>query len=157
MAKVKAIPEGYSTVTPSLIMKDAAKAIDFYKSAFGAKERLRMPGPDGRIMHAEISIGNSIVMLGEEMMGSKSAETLGASPIGFYVYVEDVDAAFKKAVSAGAKETMPIEDMFWGDRVGQVQDPYGYKWMVATHKRELTPEEIKKGQEEWMKQMAGAH
>jgi uncharacterized glyoxalase superfamily protein PhnB len=157
MAKVKAIPEGYSTVTPSLIMKDAAKAIDFYKSAFGAKERLRMPGPDGRIMHAEISIGNSIIMLGEEMMGSKSAETLGASPIGFYVYVEDVDAAFKKAVSAGAKETMPIEDMFWGDRVGQVQDPYGYKWMVATHKRELTPEEIKKGQEEWMKQMAGAH
>ena len=157
MVKVKPIPEGYSTLTPSLILKDTAKAIDFYKSAFGAQERLRMPGPDKKVMHAEIAIGSSIVMLADEMYGNRSAETLGASPISFYVYVEDVDAAFRKAIAAGAKETMAVEDMFWGDRVGQVQDPFGYKWMIATHKRELTPEEIKKGQEEWTKQMAGAH
>ncbi len=156
MATVKPIPEGYTTVTPSIVLRDAAKAIEFYKKAFGAQERLRMPGPDGKIMHAEIMIGNSFVMLSEEMMGGRSVESMGGSPVAFYLYFEDVDAALKKAVAAGAKETMPASDMFWGDRFGQVEDPFGLKWSIATHKHDYTPEQIKKGQEEWMKQMAAA-
>jgi PhnB protein len=157
MANVKAVPEGYTTVTASLIQRDCAKAIDFYKKALGAVERMRMPGPDGKIMHAEIQIGSSIVMMNDEMMGMKSAESLGASPISFYVYVENADAALQKAVAAGGKEVMPATDMFWGDRMGQFTDPFGYRWTVATHIKDMTPEEMKKGQEEWMKQMAGAH
>jgi PhnB protein len=156
MATVKPIPEGYTTVTPSIIVRDAAKAIEFYKKAFGAVEKMRMPGPDGKIMHAEITIGNSHVMFSEEMMGGKSAESLGGCPVSFYLYFENTDAAIKKAIAAGAKETMPAQDMFWGDRFGQVEDPFGIKWSIATHIKDLTHDQMKKGQEEWMKQMAAA-
>ncbi len=156
MAQTKAIPDGYTTVTPSLVQTDSVKAIEFYKKALGAQELMRMPGPDGKIMHAEIKIGNAHVMMNDEIMGSKSAQTLGGSPVTFYLYVDDADAAFRKAIAAGCKEIMPVADMFWGDRMGCFSDPYGYKWNVATHVKDMTPEEMKRGQEEWMKQMAGA-
>jgi PhnB protein len=156
MANVKAIPSGYTTVTPSITVKDAPKVIEFYKKAFGATERARMPGPDGKIMHAEIQIGNSIIMMNDEVMGSRSAQTIGGSPVSFYVYVEDADAAFKKAIAAGAKEQYPLTDMFWGDRMGSVEDPFGLKWTIAQHIKDVSPEQMKKGQEEFMKQMAGA-
>ena len=115
-----------------------------------------MPGPDGRIMHAEITIGNSNIMLNDEVMGNRSAESMGGSPVSFYVYVENVDAAVQKAVAAGATLAMPVSEMFWGDRFGQVQDPFGYKWSIATHVRDLTPDQMMKGQEEFFKQMAAA-
>ena len=156
MASIKPIPDGYTTVTPSLCMKDCTKAIDFYKKALGAQELMRMPGPDGRIMHAEVKIGTSIIMMNDEIMGSRSAETLGGSPVGFYLYVEDCDSAHKKAVAGGCTEIMPPSDMFWGDRMGGVSDPFGYKWNFSTHIKDMTPEEIKKGQDEFMKQMAGS-
>src|SRR2546428_8914819 len=111
MANVKQIPQGYTTVTPSITLNDASKAIEFYKKALGATERMRMPGPDGKIMHAEIQIGNSIIMLQDEVMGSKSAKALGGSPIGFYIYFENADAAFKKAISAGGKPMPRLSDM----------------------------------------------
>jgi PhnB protein len=156
MAQTKAIPDGYTTVTPSLVQTDCVKAIEFYKKAFGAQELMRMPGPDGKIMHAEIKIGNAHVMMSDEIMGAKSAQTLGGSPVAFYLYVDDADAAFRKAIAAGCKEILPVTDMFWGDRMGGLSDPYGYKWNVATHVKDMTPEEMKRGQEDWMKQMAGA-
>ena len=156
MAPTKPIPDGFTTVTPSLVFKDCNKAIDFYKKALGAQELMRMPGPDGKMMHAEIKVGNSHVMMNDEIMGSKSAETLGASPVTFYLYVEDADSSFKKAIAAGCKEIMPVADMFWGDRMGAVSDPYGYKWNFSTHVKDMTPEEMKRGQDEWLKQMAGA-
>jgi PhnB protein len=156
MANVSPIPKGYTTVTASLIFRDAPKAIEFYKKAFGAQERARALGPDGKIMHAEIQIGTSIVMLSDEVMGGRSAETIGASPVSFYLYFEDADAAHKKALAVGGKEIMPVTDMFWGDRMGHIQDPFGYKWNIATHIKDLTPEQMKKGQDEFMKQMAGA-
>ena len=115
-----------------------------------------MAGPDGKIVHAEIQIGNSIIMMNDEIMGSRSAQTLGGSPISFYVYVEDADAAFKKAIAAGAKQQYPLTDMFWGDRMGALDDPFGIKWTIAQHIKEVSKEEMKKGQEEFMKQMAGA-
>ena len=157
MANVKAIPQGYTTVTPSMTVKDAPKVIEFYKKAFDAKEHMRMPGPDGKIMHAEIQIGNAIIMMNDEVMGSRSAQTLGGCPISFYIYVEDANAAFKKAIAAGAKEQFPITDMFWGDKMGTVEDPFGYKWTIAQHVRDVSPEDMKKGQAEFMKQMASAH
>ncbi len=139
------IPSGYHTVTPSFTFKDSAKAIEFYTRAFGAKVLDRLPGLDGRgTMHATLKIGNSIVMMGDEMPGAgcASAETLGACPINLYVYVADVDAAFAQAVAAGGTPTMPLADAFWGDRVGQIKDPFGYSWMIATHKRDLSNDEI---------------
>jgi PhnB protein len=141
---VKPVPDGYHTVTPYLIVKDGARAIEFYKNAFGAKEIFRMLGPDGKIGHAEIQIGDSRIMLGSEspQMGSRSPETLKGTPVGIFVYLEDVDAAFKRAVSAGAKEQQPPQDMFWGDRYGKVIDPFGHEWQLATHKEDLTPEEV---------------
>ena len=145
---IKTIPEGYQSVTPMFIFKDARKAMEFYKKAFGAQERFVMPGVDGKgVMHAEVQIGTSIIMIGEESphCPSKSAETMGGSPIGFYVYLENVDAAFKKAVDAGAVIQMPVEDMFWGDRMGTVQDPFGYTWSLASHTKDLMPEEIQEG------------
>jgi PhnB protein len=157
MATVKAIPSGYTTITPSMTVKDAPKVIEFYKKAFGATEHMRMPGPDGKIMHAEIQIGNSIIMMNDEVMGSRSAQTLGGCPISFYAYFEDANAAFKKAISAGAKEIYPITEMFWGDLMGTVEDPFGYKWTIAQHVKDVSPEDMKKGQAEFMKQMAGAH
>ena len=132
----QAIPAGYNTITPSFTFKDSQKAIDFYKKAFGAKVLDLMKSLDGRgIMHATIQIGNSIVMMGDEVPGQscKSAETLGTSPISFYLYVPNADAAFKQAVDAGATVTMPVAEMFWGDRAGQITDPFGYSWMIATH------------------------
>ena len=155
---IKAIPEGYHSLTPSLIVKDARQAIDFYKKALGAKEKMVMPNPTGKgIMHAEILIGDSPLMLGEEspQCPSRSAETLGESPVTFLVYVRDVDTAFQQAVDAGATVVRPVEEMFWGDRAGNVKDPFGYIWMLATHTRDLTPAEIDRGAKEFA--MAAAH
>lgn len=150
------IPQGYTTLTPSFTFKDSQKAIDFYKKAFGAKVLDLMKSPDGKgIMHATMQIGNSIFMMGNEMPGSdcgKSAETMGGSPISLYLYVQDADASFKQAVDAGATVNMPMMDMFWGDRAGSLKDPFGYFWMVATHKQDLTEEQIKKGAEAFFAQ-----
>ena len=156
MANVKPIPQGYTSVTPSITVTDANKAIDFYKKALGATEREKFEGPDRKIMHAEIQIGTSIIMLGDEVMGQRSAQSYGGSPASFYVYVEDCDAAFKKALSAGGKQIVPVTDMFWGDRMGAFEDPFGYKWNLATHTKDMSPEEMKKAGEAWMKEMAGA-
>lgn len=149
-SNVKFMPQGYHSVTPCLSLKDTRKAIEFYKKAFGAKELGVFPTPDGRrTMHAVIQIGNSIVMMGDEMpeQGCKSAETVGASPIGLYVYVENADTVYNQAVWAGAMVAMPVADMFWGDRCGTVTDPFGYSWTVATHTRDMTSEDIKEGAE----------
>ena len=143
---VKPVPEGFHTITPSLTLKQSREAIEFYKKAFGAKVLDVFPAPDGHsTMHALIKIGDSLVMMGDEGPQCKSAETLGSSPITLYVYVPDADAAFKQAVAAGGTATMPVADMFWGDRAGQVRDPFGYSWMIATHIRDLTPEQIQEG------------
>ena len=158
-SRSKRFRTAYHTVTPHLIVRDAAKAIDFYKKAFGAEELMRMPGPDGSIMHAEIRVGDSNVMLGDENpgMGCKSPATLGGSPVSFYVYVKDVDAAWKRAVdAAGIKcQCMALADMFWGDRTGQLEDPFGHHWSLSQHVKDLAPGEIKKGQETFFAQMKG--
>ena len=144
--KVKPIPEGYHTATPYLIVKDAARAIEFYKKAFGATELMRMPGPGGKIGHAEIKIGDSPIMLADEVpgMGFRSPESLGGSPISILLYVEDVDAVFSEALAAGAKVQRPVADQFYGDRTGGVTDPFGHVWYIATHKEDVSPEEMKK-------------
>jgi uncharacterized glyoxalase superfamily protein PhnB len=144
--KAKPVPDGFRTLTPHIIVKEGAKAIDFYKKAFGAQEVARMAGPGGKIMHAELKIGDSIMMLADEFleMGAKSAATLSGSPVTLHLYVPNVDAVFQKAVAAGAKVTMPVTDMFWGDRYGKVTDPFGHEWSIATHMQDLTPEEITK-------------
>jgi len=151
---VQPIPAGYHTVTPNLIFRDSNKAIEFYKNAFNAKVLdLFKKSDSDAIMHATLKIGDSIIMLGDEMSGEKdcpkSAETLGSSPIGFFLYVENVDDACKKAVDAGAVSTMPVTDMFWGDRAGRIKDPFGYFWMIATHKQDLTKEQIKQNAEDF--------
>ena len=151
----KPVPEKYHSITPSLTFKDCRKALDFYKKAFGAKVLDFMPSPTGQgTMHATMQIGNSIVMMGDENQNCKSAETLGGSPISLYVYVPDADAAFKQAVAAGGTATMPVADMFWGDRAGNIRDPFGYSWMIATHQQDLTNEQIQKGAEAFFAQMA---
>ncbi len=139
------IPEGFRTITPHIICKNAAAAIDFYKKAFGAEEISRMPGPDGGIMHAELRIGDSALMLAGEFpdMGCVGPQTLGGSPVTLHLYVKDCDALFDRAVKAGAKELMPIEDQFWGDRYGKLEDPYGHHWSIATHKHDYTKDELK--------------
>ncbi len=141
---VKPIPEGYHTATPYLIVNDAAKALDFYKRAFGATELMSMTGPGGRIMHAEIKIGDSIIMLGQEnpQMGVRSPQSLGGSPMFLYLYVEDCDKSFNQAVEAGASATAPLKDQMWGDRSGSVKDPFGHSWWIATHKEDVSAEEI---------------
>ena len=156
--KVTAVPEGYHTITPSLAVRDAARAIDFYKKAFGAEERMRMPGPDGKLMHAELRIGSSLIMLGEEMpeMGARSAQALGGTPVSFYVYVDNVDAFWTRAVAAGAKPIVPLSEMFWGDRLGKLEDPFGFSWTPAQHVKDPTPEEMKRGQEAFFAQMQSA-
>lgn len=143
---VKPIPEGYHTATPYLVVHDAAKAIDYYKRAFDAREIMRMEGPPGKIGHAELRIGDSVIMLADEMpqMETKSPKTLGGTSGGIFLYVQDVDATFRKAVSAGAKSTTEPADMFWGDRYGQLTDPFGHLWSVATHKEDVAPEEMQK-------------
>ena len=144
--KVKHIPDGYHTVTPYLIVNDGVRALDFYQRAFGAKERMRMPQPDGRIGHAEVEIGDSRIMLADEFpeMDARSPKTVGGSPVSIMLYVEDVDAVFKQAIGAGAREVRPVADQFYGDRLGSLQDPFGHKWHIATHKEDLSLEEIKK-------------
>jgi PhnB protein len=146
----KPIPEGFHTVTPTFVFKDCRKAIEFYKKAFGATEKYAMPGPGGKgIMHAELRIGDSPIMMGEEHPDRqcRSAETFGGSPISIYLYLPDVDAAFQRAVAAGAEPQMPVGDMFWGDRMGAITDPFGYTWMLGTHIADLSPEEIARGAE----------
>ncbi len=151
----KPIPNGYRTVTPSLTFKDSKKAIEFYKKAFSAKVLDFMPSPSGQgVMHATIQIGDSILMMGDEMPQCKSAETLGVSPISLFIYVPNADATFKQAVAAGASEVMPVANMFWGDRAGNIKDPFGYSWMIATHTQDLTKEQIRKGAEIFFAQMA---
>ncbi len=144
---VKAIPDGMHSLTPHLVCAGAAEAIEFYKKAFNAVELARLPGPDGKLMHALVRIGDSMVMLVDEFpqWGTFGPKALKGSPVVLHLYVEDVDAQVKQAVAAGAKLTMPVTDMFWGDRYGQLEDPFGHKWSVATHTRDLTPEEIKAG------------
>ena len=141
---VQPIPTGYHTVTPYLIVHDAAKALEFYRKAFGAVELMRFPGPGGKIMHAEVKIGDSPVMLADESpeMGAKSARTLGGSPISLMIYVEDVDARVAQAVAAGAKITRPVANQFYGDRTGGIEDPFGYQWYLATHVEDVSPDEI---------------
>jgi PhnB protein len=142
---VKPIPEGYHSVTPYLIVKGAAKAIDYYKKVFGATEIMRMPGPNGTVGHAEIKIGDSVIMLADEQQGNfRSPEGLGGSPVSLMVYVEDVDTTFKQAISNGAKETRAVQDQFYGDRSGNLVDPFGHVWTVATHKEDVSEEEMKR-------------
>jgi PhnB protein len=149
-------PAGYHTATPYLIVKGAADAIEFYKKAFGATEVLRMAGPDGSVMHGEIKIGDSIIMLGEEnqQWGALGPQSLGGSPVGLCVYYPDVDARFATAVAAGAKVERPLKDQFYGDRSGTVVDPYGHKWTLATHVEDVAPEEMGRRFEAEMKKFA---
>jgi PhnB protein len=152
----KPVPEGFHTVTPSLVVRDAAKAIDFYKKALGAQELMRMPGPDGKIMHAELKIGDSIIFLSDEnpQMGNvKSPQTLGGCTGVLNLYVPNVDERFKQAIASGGKESMPVADQFWGDRYGSFVDPFGYTWGVATHKEDLNPQEIGERAQEFFASM----
>jgi PhnB protein len=153
-AKTQAIPPGYHSVTPYLVVRDGARAIDFYKQSFGASEISRMGTPDGKIAHAELKIGDSMIMLSDEMMGNKSPQSLGGSPVSLFLYVEDVDSVFNKAVQAGAKSDMPPADMFWGDRYGKLTDPFGHLWGIATHIEDVAPAEMEKRAKEAMAQMA---
>jgi uncharacterized glyoxalase superfamily protein PhnB len=135
-------PDDVTTITPYLTIKGASKAIDFYKKAFDAEELSRMDGPDGLIMHAAIRIGDATLYLTDEMEGFPSPQTFGGSPVGLHMYVKDCDAVFKKAIAAGAKEVMPMGDQPWGDRYGQLDDPFGHRWGITTQKEELTEDEI---------------
>jgi uncharacterized glyoxalase superfamily protein PhnB len=151
------IPKDYHSLTPSFSFKDSKKAIEFYKKAFNATVLDLFPSLDGRgIMHAAMKIGDSIFMMGDEMPGgmNKSAETVGSSPISLFFYVPNVDAAFKQAVAAGATVVYPVAEMFWGDRAGNLKDPFGYQWMVATHKRDMTQEEIRAEAQTFFAEMA---
>ena len=143
---VKPIPEGFHTATPTLVVKNAAQAIDYYKKVFGAEELMRMPSPDGKISHAEIKIGDSKIFLSDEFPqhGGKSPQTLGGFTGGIYLYVPDVDKVFDKAIAAGGKSAMPVTDMFWGDRHGNFIDPFGHSWGVSTHTEDLSEEEMEK-------------
>jgi len=159
MAKAaQAIPKGFHTVTPSLVIAGAAKAIDFYKKALGAEEVMRFPGPDGKIMHAELRIGDSPIMLGDEMpeQGAKGPKSYGGTPVSFFVYSENVDAAWKRAVDAGGKPVMPLDDQFWGDRAGCFVDPFGHQWWLAQRIQDMTPEELKKSADAFFSQMQTA-
>jgi PhnB protein len=151
-------PAGYHSVTPAIVVRGAADAIEFYKRAFGAEELSRMPGPDGTIVHAEIKIGDSIVMLGEEspQYGTSSPLSLKGNHGSLHIYVEDADSAFDRAVRAGARVDSPLEDAFWGDRYGKVSDPFGHQWGIATRVKNLTPEEMRRASEEWLAKMSGA-
>ena len=142
---VKPIPEGFNSITPHLVVKGASEAIEFYKNAFGAVEMVRLPGPDGNsIMHSSLKIGDSVVMLVDEFpdMGCMSPSSTNGTPVTVHLYVEDVDSVFAKAIESGAKETMPLENTFWGDRYGKLEDPFGHSWSLATHIEDLTPEQI---------------
>jgi PhnB protein len=145
-SNVKPIPEGHRTVTPYLAVKNATRALEFYRNAFGAIEAYRLTLPDGRVGHAEIRLGDSVVMLADEFpeYGGKAPEAFGGSPVSIHLYVEDVDAVFKRALAAGAHERKPVMDQFYGDRSGQLEDPFGHLWWVATHKEDVAPGEMDK-------------
>ncbi len=152
---VLSTPEGYHSVTPYLIVKGAAAAIDFYKKSFGASEMMRLGGPDGAIAHAEIKIGDSFVMLADEnpQMGFRSPKNLGGTPVSMMIYAPNVDAMFAQAVANGAVVMRPIQDQFYGDRSGSLTDPFGHVWTIATHTEDVPPEEMKRRMEEFTKQM----
>ncbi|MCC7178159.1 MAG: VOC family protein [Acidobacteria bacterium] len=143
---VKPIPDGYYSLTPYLVCKDAAKAIEFYANAFGAQEVARMPGPDGQVMHAEVKIGDSMLMLSDENeeRGNLSPGSIGGTAVSIMFYTDDVDAVFKRAVGLGATAEQPPADMFWGDRMGNLVDPFGHKWAIATHREDVSPQEMEK-------------
>ena len=145
---VKPIPEGYNSVTPYLIIRGASRAIDFYKNSFGATEIMRLPGPDGKVGHAELKIGDSVIMLADEGSSQyKSPETYGGSPVSLVIYVPDVDTTFKQALANGAKETRAVQDQFYGDRSGNLVDPFGHVWTVATHVEDVSADEMKRRME----------
>jgi PhnB protein len=152
---VKPIPDQYHSITPYMTVRDAARAIEFYKEAFGAKERGVMKGPDGKVMHAELMIGDSIIMLGDEMpeFGALSPQSTGGAGMGLHIYVDGVDAAFDRAVKAGARVDMPVSDQFWGDRYGKLTDPFGHKWSIATHTKDMSADEMKSAMNEAMSKM----
>ncbi len=159
MAKAKSpIPQGFHSVTPQLTLDNAAQAIEWYKKALGAEETSRATGPDGKIMHAELRIGNSLIMVNDVMGDSKGPKAIGGSPASLWVYVDDADTLFNRAIAAGARPgggpMGALSDQFWGDRSGTLVDPEGYQWTIATRKEDLTPQEIHQRQEAWMKQFA---
>jgi len=161
MAKAKSsVPAGHHTVTPHLIMNDASSALDWYAKALGAEILARAPGPDGKIMHAEIRVGSSIIMLNDEMGGGRSAKALGGSPVSLWLYVDDCDALFKRAVAAGARVPPgpmgEMADQFWGDRCGGIVDPEGYTWTIATRKEDLTPDELDQRAQDFFKSFAAS-
>jgi uncharacterized glyoxalase superfamily protein PhnB len=155
MGQAKPIPDGYHSVQPQLVFQDCAKAIAFYQKAFGAREHMRMPGPGGKIMHAELQIGDSKVFMMDAMPGSAAEPPTAQrpSPVSVCLYVPDVDATWKTALAAGAKETMPLQDQFWGDRAGMLTDPFGYSWFVATHVTDMSEDEMRRAGEEAMRRM----
>jgi PhnB protein len=150
MSNIKPIPDGYHTVTPHIVVSDVAKAIEFYKKAFGAVQTVRMDGPGGMVLHAEVKIGNSAVMIAQENpeWGSKGPSTLGGSPVGLFIYGPDVDAAYKQAIDAGAKSVMEPADQFWGDRYCKVEDPFGHDWALGTHVEDVSEEDMAKRAQE---------
>ena len=141
---VSPVPDGYRGAVPYLVVKNGAAAIEFYAKAFGARERMRMPGPDGAVMHAELEIGGGRVMLSDELQGAQSPKSLGGTPVSMFMYVNDVDASFAKALAAGATVKAPLTDMFWGDRWGMLTDPFGHDWQLATHVEDVSPQEMHK-------------
>src|SRR5262245_13905411 len=155
------IPPVHHTITPHLIFDNAAQAIDWYKKGLGAEEVARAVGPDGKVMHAEIRIGDSLIMLNDAMQGAKGPKAMGGSPASLWVYVNDCDALFNRAVAAGAQVPPgpmgQMSDQFWGDRAGTITDPHGYQWTIATRKEELTPQEMQQRMDEFMKNFAGTH
>lgn len=155
--ETRAVPLGMNTVTPHLVCADARQAIEFYKQAFGAQEEAKMDGPNGKIMHASLRIGDSAIMLVDEFpeWGSASPKTLKGTPVTVHLYVSDADATMKRAVAAGAREIMAVQEAFWGDRYGVLEDPYGHRWSLATHVRDLTPEQIKEGAMQMMEAEPG--
>ncbi len=157
MASANPVPQGMHTLTPNLVLRDCARAIEFYKKALGAQERSRMPSPDGaKIWHAELVVGDSTLFLNDEMpgMGQPAPTAADPSPVTMWLYVQDCDAAFDRAVKAGAKQTYAPTDMFWGDRCAGVADPFGYVWSFATHQKDVTAEELQRGGEEFAKRMS---
>jgi uncharacterized glyoxalase superfamily protein PhnB len=152
----KRVPEGYRTVTPHLTIRGGVEAIEFYQKAFGAREIRRSPGPDGKLMHAEIQIGDSRIFLNDEFpeMGASSPLALKGTPVTMHLFVEDCDGLFDKAVKAGATVAMPLADQFWGDRYGLLVDPFGHRWAIASHVKDMTPEQMRAAAQEAMKQMA---
>jgi uncharacterized glyoxalase superfamily protein PhnB len=152
----KPVPDGYHTLTPFLTVRDAARAIEFYKNAFGAEVRGGVAkGPDGKVMHAELKIGDSIIMLSDEYpdFGALSPQSIGGSAMGLHIYLDGVDTAFDRAVKAGATVEMPVMDQFWGDRYGKLKDPFGHKWSIATHVKDLSMDEMKRAMDEAMERM----